>query len=201
MELATQSSTDSEADRQSTSRQAMAVPHRIVAAVFLVAACACVLAAKVGSKGGVHSVFVTKAGAMSKESIGQTCPTTPEIDGQSVDDLIATSQGLLVLGMPKMRCTLAFRGEADAHGIAHSFHQFTGQFQYQEGISAVWDYLHCKYPDDRQTGMIMHSYVFNDGAFVGQGFVAAEKLRSGAIAASQDGGLRRLRAPQPNAAK
>merc|ERR1719480_79813 len=129
MELAAQSSSDGEADQQRVpGRWAMAAPRCVVpGALFMVVVCACILAVKVSSKKSVQTFSVTEAGLTVEQSIGRACPAPPEIGGQNVGDLIGKSQSLLVLGMPNMRCTLAFRGEAASRGIAYDFREFSGQ--------------------------------------------------------------------------
>lgn len=108
------------------------------------------------------------------------CGSSPALNGHNLQELIASSKGALVIANPNMRCTVAVKAALDIKGVKYEEHDFSAPFTYTAGASDVWDWLHCNYPDDKEGTMIMHSYVFIDGGFIGQGFAAAEKINSGA---------------------
>lgn len=110
---------------------------------------------------------------------GGDCGNEPELDGQDLETLISGTQGVLLIAMPQMRCTQAALAALQTKGLKYTLKEFQGDFSYAPGASDVWDWLHCKFPDDKQGGTVMHSYVFSDGAFIGQGFAAADKVTSG----------------------
>jgi len=87
-----------------------------------------------------------------------------------------------------MRCTQAVVSALQSKGTTYTLKAFEAPFQYTQGASEVWDWLHCSYPDDKTaSGMIMHSYVFGDGHFEGQGFAAAEKVQQGLLSGATGG--------------
>lgn len=112
------------------------------------------------------------------------CGAAPSLDGQPLDQLIAANAGskkALMIAIPHMRCTEASKAAIEAKGFTMDLVDFTGQFAYVKGESDPWDWLHCKYPDDQASGTIMHSYVFVDGVFRGNGFDAATVISSGSV--------------------
>lgn len=109
------------------------------------------------------------------------CPSSPQLDGQSLKLLIAELEGVLVVAIPKMRCTEAVKAALNAKGVSFKLMTFDGPFQYTQGQSKVWDWLHCTYPDDKSGGNVMHSYVFLGDKFLGNGFVAADKVANGEL--------------------
>merc|ERR1719316_2267984 len=82
-----------------------------------------------------------------------------------------------------MKCTKEAKAALDLKGVKDEQHDLTMgkamSFAYTKGASQVWDWLHCTYPDDKAGENIMHSYVFIDGEFIGEGFAAADKIKSG----------------------
>merc|ERR550514_578973 len=84
-----------------------------------------------------------------------------------------------MIANPDMRCTRAVKAAFDNKGVQYAEHDFTTPFKYTAGASSVWDWLHCKYPNDKEGQDIMHSYIFIDGKFIGQGFAAAKELTNG----------------------
>ncbi|CAE8642331.1 unnamed protein product [Polarella glacialis] len=117
--------------------------------------------------------------------VSDACGMPPKLDDeQSVLSVIQNSgDGVVIIANPQMRCTKAVEAALTSKGAQYSLHSFATSFQYQSGQSAVWDWLHCTYPDDRieGNGMIMHSYVFVQGKFIGDGFAAAQKIESGQV--------------------
>jgi len=104
------------------------------------------------------------------------------LEGAPLDRLLQTTSGVLIVANPGMRCTQAAISALQRQGMAYTLKKFEAPFQYTQGASDVWDWLHCSYPDDRtSSGMIMHSYVFSSGRFEGQGFAAAEKVQQGLL--------------------
>lgn len=131
-------------------------------------------------------------GTMLLQTARQTtlaCPPSPKLDGQDLKTLISSTKGVLLVALNDMRCTLAAEGALNAKGVSFTQKSFKailssaggGPPPYKSGASDIWDYLHCTYPDDKQNGAIMHSYVFLDGKFIGQGFAAAEKIEHGLL--------------------
>jgi len=92
---------------------------------------------------------------------------------------ILDNKGVLLIAMPKMRCTQAAIDALDEKGVPYELTEFSGDLAYSPGQSDVWDWLHCTYPDDKQGDAIMHSYVFVKDKFIGQGFAAATSIQSG----------------------
>lgn len=117
------------------------------------------------------------------------CPESPTLDGHSLTTLIADHKGVLVIAIPNMRCTEAVKAALNTKGVSFKLMSFDGPFQYSSGASTVWDWLHCTFPDDRSGGNIMHSYVFLDNNFLGNGFVAAQKAADGELDAQLGSGL------------
>mmetsp|Transcript_31709 Transcript_31709/g.67440 ORF Transcript_31709/g.67440 Transcript_31709/m.67440 type:complete len:476 (+) Transcript_31709:120-1547(+) len=127
-------------------------------------------------KDGQH--IISPASPMSMAQV--RCPAPPTLDGKNVQDIIENTKGILMIANPQMRCTLAAKAAMQAKGVQYQEHTFETPFAYAPGASVVWDWLHCTYPNDDQDGAIMHSYVFKDGSFLGQGFQAAETIKSDA---------------------
>jgi len=110
------------------------------------------------------------------------CGQAPVLDGTNVDALISANTGVLIIGMSNMQCTIAVKNALTAKGVTFTEKQFGGAtMTYARGNDTVWDYLHCKYPDDRQGTTIMHSYVFHDQEFLGQGFKVADDINAGTL--------------------
>jgi len=109
------------------------------------------------------------------------CGASPQLHGDDLESLISTTKGVLLVAVPEMRCTQAALNALQGKGIPYTMKEFSGEFTYTKGGSSVWDWLHCKYPQDDQDGTTMHSYVFKDGAFLGQGFAAATVVESGRL--------------------
>lgn len=133
--------------------------------------CACSRASLVEKRNG-HNI--TSDGT-------QSCGAPPMLidKKRTVQDMIADSKGPLVIANPEMRCTVAVKAAFDAKKVAYEEYDFNTPFEYTANASPVWDWLHCKYPNDKEGQVIMHSYVFLDGKFIGQGFAAADDLLSG----------------------
>mmetsp|Transcript_61576 Transcript_61576/g.191165 ORF Transcript_61576/g.191165 Transcript_61576/m.191165 type:complete len:503 (-) Transcript_61576:207-1715(-) len=138
-------------------------------------------AAEAEAGAGFHSLLQADIRRSGRRS--PPCPGTPQLDGEDLDQVIADTKGVLVVAIPGMRCTEAAVAALTTGGVAYTLKEFHGPFAYQAGESAVWDWLHCKYHDDREGSLVMHSYVFLDGAFVGQGFRAADKAKAGVLGA------------------
>jgi len=109
------------------------------------------------------------------------CPDSPTLDGHNLKSLIANHKGVLVIAIPNMRCTEAVKAAFNAKGASFKLLSFEGPFQYHGDASKVWHWLHCAYLDDRSGGNIMHSYVFLDSKFLGNGFVAAQRVANGEL--------------------
>lgn len=109
------------------------------------------------------------------------CGAAPELEGKSVDSWIEGTKGVLVIAIPNMACTASVGNALFNRGVDFKTLDMPDGFTYQKGESPVWDWLHCTYPDDKSNGMIMHSYVFVDGEFEGNGFVATKKINSGEL--------------------
>lgn len=117
------------------------------------------------------------------------CPASPQLDGQDVSTLISSTKGMLILAIQNMRCTLAAEGALHDKGEEATTKYFTatlsnsggGPPPYEKGASDVWDYLHGCYPNDKEGANIMHSYVFKDGKFIGQGFAAARVITGSSL--------------------
>jgi hypothetical protein len=122
------------------------------------------------------------------DTTGGTCGVAPQVDGTSVDSLIRDNDagGILIVANPRMRCTAAAISALTSKGLKYVLKEFETPFAYVPGASEVWDWLHCTYPNDANPdGTIMHSYVFGGQEFQGNGFVAAQKIESGALAGTQ----------------
>merc|ERR1719213_583790 len=78
-----------------------------------------------------------------------SCGRPPKLNGEDLQELIAKSKGALVIANPEMRCTKAAKAALNSKDIKYEEHEFTTQFGYTPGASAVWDWLHCTYPDDK----------------------------------------------------
>jgi len=111
----------------------------------------------------------------------QTCGPSPKLDGEDVKTLISDTEGLLIIAIPEMRCTDAILTASSMKAVDYKMVKYKGPFEYEKGESDVWDWLHCTYPKDRSNGAVMHSYVFVDGTFIGNGFDAADKIVSGEL--------------------
>jgi len=146
------------------------------------------------TQGSAFSLMQAKVSLPQKRMLQFTrqhgdCGASPQLDGgEDLRGVIANSSGVLLIAMRNMRCTEAVLTALGAKGIAYTLKEFKGEFAYTKGESSIWDWLHCKYPDDSQGGTTMHSYVFNDGEFVGQGFAAASLVESGRLAGSGTAG-------------
>mmetsp|Transcript_117401 Transcript_117401/g.204017 ORF Transcript_117401/g.204017 Transcript_117401/m.204017 type:complete len:490 (-) Transcript_117401:280-1749(-) len=114
-----------------------------------------------------------------KHSMTVLCPDSPNLDGKSVKSIIDENEGVLVLAMPDMRCTQAVKQALSTKAVSFKEVNFNGDFQYTQGASDVWDWLHCTYPDDLSNGAVMHSYIFKGTSFLGNGFAAADKIDAG----------------------
>lgn len=112
-----------------------------------------------------------------------TCGSAPQLeDGQNVGSLISQNGNkVLIIANPQMRCTQAVEASLKAKRVLYQLETFQTSFQYTPGQSAVWDWLHCTYPNDDNAGTTMHSYVFLKSKFLGQGFAAAQLFQSGQI--------------------
>merc|ERR1719440_548904 len=115
-----------------------------------------------------------QGGSSEPQCVDVNDPTQP---GRTLQDLIAQTHGALVIAMPNMKCTHAVLDAMQQRGVQPKVVDFQGPFQYASGHSAIWDYLHCAYPDDKQGTTTMHSYAFMDGQFQGQGFAAAQLVQ------------------------
>ena len=58
---------------------------------------------------------------------------------------------------------------------------FSTPFVYAPNASHTWDWLHCSYPQGKQGPMTMHSYVFNNSHFLGQGFKISKIVQAGGL--------------------
>lgn len=141
---------------------------------------------------GSHTVAVPTAAPTTHCGAPPVCVET---NGQmmTVDDVISSRpKGLLVFAMPDMKCSMAIYDAVQFREMKSEYVPFDGGCPhdpededvlcpYRHGVSKVWDYLHCIYSNDRHGAQIMHSYVFYDGAFIGQGYAAAEKINTGRL--------------------
>lgn len=162
-------------------------PLRSVASASLLLGCA-ILVLKARSAGEADFAGTMLHGSIADKSElrsvnGAGCGAGPDLDGQNVDKIIASTgpAHILILANPAMRCTVSIKAALDSKGMNYTFKEFDTPFQYQKGASAVWDWLHCMYSDDETSGAIMHSYVFKGQHFQGNGFTAAAKVQSGAL--------------------
>jgi len=157
---------------------------RATLTVGVVLGCVCVFKSMMpaiwqNTVGGRENVVDLSKGSVTLAQ--STCPSPPMVDGHNVKNRIAQSQGVLLIANPKMRCTIAIKAALEAKGAAFEEHTFDTPFQYEHGISDIWDYLHCIYPKDKEAGVIMHSYVFLDGEFIGQGLDAGRRFKTGSL--------------------
>eukprot|EP00930_Biecheleria_cincta_P086717 TRINITY_DN75975_c0_g1_i1.p1 TRINITY_DN75975_c0_g1~~TRINITY_DN75975_c0_g1_i1.p1 ORF type:complete len:501 (-),score=111.69 TRINITY_DN75975_c0_g1_i1:3-1505(-) len=175
----------SDHDRRHTAVRVL--PRKLLltsALAFLLVFCA--VAATRSSGPDVRGIHGT-AHAISAAELA-SCGSAPELDGEGLDSLIQHTSGVLIVGIPEMRCTQAMVAALQSKGMDYTLKEFKGSFQYTPGVSDIWDWLHCSYPDDKTSGgMVMHSYVFAEGKFQGQGFAAAEKVQQGLLSAPSSG--------------
>jgi len=113
--------------------------------------------------------------------LAKQCPDSPEINGQDLKTMIDDNKGVLVVSIDHMNCLATVSTALNSKGAPFQEVHFEGPFDYSPGASAIWDWLHCTYPDDQYNGVTMHSYVFVDDQFIGNGFTAADKINSGEL--------------------
>lgn len=119
----------------------------------------------------------------------QNCGSAPELESQKLDELISQTPGILLVAMKDMRCTQAVEAAMQSKGIASTTKYFSSSSaqpgtEIPTDASEVWKWLHCTSNNDGN----MHSYVFKDGSFIGNGFQAAELIKSGQLAGEADQG-------------
>merc|ERR1712217_259715 len=88
---------------------------------------------------------------LSSADVG-VCGAAPVLEGQSLDEAIQSNPGILIVANPQMRCTVAAVTALDTKGVKYTLKEFQTPFQYTQGASSIWDWLHCSYPDDKYAG-------------------------------------------------
>mmetsp|Transcript_137857 Transcript_137857/g.251118 ORF Transcript_137857/g.251118 Transcript_137857/m.251118 type:complete len:489 (+) Transcript_137857:46-1512(+) len=121
-------------------------------------------------------------------SAASSCGPAPFMSGKPLDDVISSTPGILIVANSQMRCTQAAISALQQKGMKYTLKEFETPFAYEPGASDIWDWLHCSYPDDMiGGGTIMHSYIFLEGTFEGQGFAAADKIQQGLLSGPTGG--------------
>lgn len=72
-----------------------------------------------------------------------------------------------MLGMDHMRCTLAATERLRAAGACFHYESWRDEDE------PLWKYMQCLHPNELEGGMMMHSYVYIGGEYVGNGVPAA----------------------------
>jgi len=113
---------------------------------------------------------------LATSSASQSCGVSPKVHGVALEDLIKNTKRPLLVAIPHMRCTQAVENALKQNGLNFKTVSFAGNFQFVQGQNSIWDWLDCTYPDDKNGGTTMHSYLFYGGEFIGDGFAAATKV-------------------------
>merc|ERR1719261_187880 len=93
----------------------------------------------------------------------KACSQISMADQHKLEDEIAASK-VLVVGLHNARCTDA------ALAALHGLNACVKEHYFANVNDPLWAYLQCKYPEEKVGNMMMHSYVWIGGEFVGNGF-------------------------------
>lgn len=123
---------------------------------------------------------------MRKECMSLAIPT---LNGRSLPEVIHEQGKVVVIAMPTAGSTKEIMDALQSQSVPYAMEEFHVNGTYKSGESAVWDWLHCNFPEEADDSM--PSYVFSSGEFLGQGVMAAQKIRAGR--------LNMMRTPRPKA--
>ena len=91
----------------------------------------------------------------------------PAARREEIARLIASEQ-VLLLGMRHARCTDAAAARLEAAGACFRWEAW------DEADDPLWSYMKCLHPAEVVNGMMMHSYVYLGGKYLGNGFALSE---------------------------
>ncbi|KAK3248201.1 hypothetical protein CYMTET_42328 [Cymbomonas tetramitiformis] len=74
--------------------------------------------------------------------------------------------------MPKMRCTIAAAERLESEGVCHV------REEWEDPEHILYKYFKCLHPNEYEGGMMMHSYVYINGEFMGNGFALLKNRMS-----------------------
>lgn len=103
----------------------------------------------------------------------------PTLNGRSLPEVIHERGKVVVVAVPKAESTTEIMNALQSQSVPYAMEEFHVDGTYKSGESEVWDWLRCNFPEEADDSM--PSYVFSRGEFLGQGIMAAAKIRAGRL--------------------